>query len=557
MIRKEVIKQYIASLKEDGELDYIFPLLLEQMGYRVLSTPRQSKGMPQYGRDVVAVKKVKGKDTLFLFELKGFGAKDITDRTLNEKDGLIESLRASKNTKYRDASIPGLSKFPRQYVFAHNGYAEANAILTLNDFVAEEFPEGNFDRWDLEKLTTLFSEHLFDETLLTDEQSYRLFKKVLVLLDAEGNDFTDLVSLIELQLSKAEERKKENKRTILNLFATLRLIASMVYFYSKEAENLHPAKFCIDTIVLKTWAWILRGKKEKRPSIIKHFNSLVLLQMQIYEEYLNKVLRFAELEKGLYGFVPSDTEYIFYPLRCYDFLGDMVYFFTLTEAYVQIPKKEERKRMLTLKKIIKNNSACAVPLLDTHSIPILMVFRYLFQHATDEDYQFIGEYLMDTIFNLTKRYFKQKMWPEMSGRRMALAKSLYEKSEDYCSSSSLLILDIFELIAYMDTPELYKALKKVVEESEVNLQVVYPIKEEFDIEQLLFEHRLNDELSVETNIKLPETVEEFQKNYKKKYSSIDFRTDKVNYGFLRVLAHKYYETDFFPDFMGRAYCEEE
>ena len=378
-----------------------------------------------------------------------------------------------------------------------------------------------------------------------------------MLLDAEGNDFTDLVSLIELQLSKAEERKIENKRTILNLFATLRLIASMVYFYSKEAENLHPAKFCIDTIVLKTWAWILRGKKEKRPSIIKHFNSLVLLQMQIYEEYLNKVLRFAELEKGLYGFVPSDTEYIFYPLRCYDFLGDMVYFFTLTEAYVQIPKKEERKRMLTLKKVIKNNSACAVPLLDTHSIPILMVFRYLFQHATDEDYQFIGEYLMDTIFNLTKRFFKQKMWPEMSGRRMALAKSLYEKSEDYCSESSLLILDIFELIAYMDTPELYNAFKKVVEESEVNLQVAYPIKEEFDIEQLLFARRLNDELSVETNIKLPETVKEFQKSYKKKYSSIDYRTDKVNYGFLRVLAHKYYETDFFPDFMGRAYCEEE
>lgn len=91
----------------------------------------------------------------------------------------------------------------------------------------------------------------------------------------------------------------------------------------------------------------------------------------------------------------------------------------------------------------------------------------------------------------------------------------------------------------------------------MNLQVVYPIKEEFDIEQLLFAHRLNDELSVETNIKLPETVKESQKSYKKKYSSIDYRTDKVNYGFLRVLAHKYYETDFFPDFMGRAYCEEE
>lgn len=57
MIRQEIIKQYISSLKEDNELDFIFPILLERMGFRILSTPKQSKGMSQYGRDVVAVKK--------------------------------------------------------------------------------------------------------------------------------------------------------------------------------------------------------------------------------------------------------------------------------------------------------------------------------------------------------------------------------------------------------------------------------------------------------------------------------------------------------------------
>ena len=157
MLKQEIIKQYIATLKEDNELDYIFPLLLKQMGYRILLTPKQSKGQSQYGRDVVAAKNVDGVDTLFLFELKGFSAKDVTDRTLSARDGIIESLNASKNTKYRDASILGLSKCPRKYVFVHNGYAEANALLTLNDYVEENFPEGSFDRWDLDK---------FDNTLL-------------------------------------------------------------------------------------------------------------------------------------------------------------------------------------------------------------------------------------------------------------------------------------------------------------------------------------------------------------------------------------------------------
>ena len=319
MLKQEIIKQYIATLKEDNELDYIFPLLLKQMGYRILLTPKQSKGQPQYGRDVVAAKNIDGVDTLFLFELKGFSAKDITDRTLSARDGIIESLNASKNTKYRDASILGLSKFPRKYVFVHNGYAEANALLTLNDYVEENFPEGSFDRWDLDKLTTLFSEYLFDETLLTDEESYRLFKKVLVLLDGEGNNFKDIVSLIDLQIQKIDGKKKEGRRVVINLFATLRLIASMIYFYSKYCNNLLPAKFCIDTILVKTWAWILKGKKEKKVAIIKHFYSLVLLQVQIYEEYVNKILSVARLNKSMYGFESSDTEYIFYPLRCFDF----------------------------------------------------------------------------------------------------------------------------------------------------------------------------------------------------------------------------------------------
>lgn len=556
MIRQEIIKQYVASLKEDGELDYIFPLLLERMGYRILSTPKHSKGQPQYGRDVVATKKIKGVETLFLFELKGFRAQNITDRSLTENDGIIDSLKASKYTKYRDASIPGLAKYARKYVFVHNGGVDANAQLTWNDFVKEEFPEDNLERWDLAKLTSLFAKFLFDETLLTDETSYRLFKKVLVLLDAEGNNFSDMSTLIDLQIKKIET-KKINPRAILNFFATIRLIASMVYYYAKDANNLYPAKYCIDTIVLKTWAWILKGKSEKKPSIIKHFNSLVLQQIQIYEEYINKISRFSEMNKGLYSFHASDTEYIFYPLRCFEFLADLIYYYIATEAYFKIPKKTARNRMDLLKSIIRNNNACTVPLLDTHSITILMFFSYMYFHSTEkDDDKCLTDYMVDTVINLMYRYSEKKMWPEMNGNRMALAKSLYKKSDDYSCESSLLLLTIFELIAYMNLTQLYVYFRKMVVESGVNLQVAYPNMEEVDIEQLLFEHRLNKEVSVETNIKLPETLEEFRSSFKKKYHSIEYRTDAVNYRFLRVLAHKYYETDMFPDYLGRAFCIE-
>ena len=557
MVRQEVIKQYVASLKEDAELDYIFPLLLERMGYRVLSTPKQSKGKPQFGRDVVATKRIKGVDTLFLFELKGFGSRDINSKTLTAEDGIIDSLKTSKYTEYRDASIPGLAGYTRRWVFVHNGGIDSNVLPTWNDFVQKEFPNGDLERWDLEKLTALFSDYLFDETLLTDEESYHLFKKVLVQIDGEGYHFNDIVTLVDLQIRKIEAKKKENKRDITNMFATLRLIATMVYFYAKECDNLLPAKFCIDTVLLKTWAWVLRGKKERRPAITKHIYSLVLLQIQIYEEYVNKILAFARLNKGMYGFESTDTEYVFYPLRCFDFLGDLLYFYFLTESLGNPGKEEIRNRMEALKLVIKNNNACSMPLLDTHSIVIQMVFLYMYHRSNgQEDTQALGKYLIDTVINLTKRYQKQGMWPEMTGNRMALARSLYEKDEDYCCDSSLLIMVLFELIAYLNIEQLYTTFKKVVEESGVNLQIAFPITEENDIEQLLFEHRLYEEMAVQTDIKLPETIDDFHDNYMKKYTSINYRTDAAGYGFLRLLAHKYYETDLFPDFLGRAYCKD-
>ena len=85
MIRKEIINQYVASLKEDSELDYIFPLLLERMGFRLLSTPVQSKGQPQYGRDVVALKEYHGQMTCGSLNLRVFELKILLTRLFMKK----------------------------------------------------------------------------------------------------------------------------------------------------------------------------------------------------------------------------------------------------------------------------------------------------------------------------------------------------------------------------------------------------------------------------------------------------------------------------------------
>lgn len=554
-LRQEIVKQYIATLKEDSELDYIFPLLLTRMGFRILSTPKQSKGQSQYGRDVVAVRKEKGNTFLYLIELKGFRARNIDDRVLNEKDGLIESMRASKYTPYKDASIPDLDSYSRKYVYVHNGYVEANTLPSLDGFVSEEFPDGNFERWDLDKLTDLFSRYLFEETILTDSESYRLFKKVLVLLDAEANDYADIVALIERQIGLLESHKKISQRVIKNYFATLRLIGGMVYFYAKEADNLYPAKYCMDTIVLTTWRWILHKRLNEKKSIIALFTPVVKQQLMVYEAYLRKIIGATGFENGFYGFRSTDVEKVFYPLRCYDFLSDLLYYLFAVE-YLGCDDKISVNGKLQIKEILEHNGGFKMPLLDTHSIPIQLLFLYFMRRPEDDDVQFVAHYLLESIENMILRHVETGMWPEMTGNRMALAKSLYSMSDEYCSDSSLLLTILFELLAYIGFDEAYQFFRKHVTESGVSLQVAYPIVDEYDIEENLFSHRLYDEMSVQTNIELPETLDEFTESFRKPYNSMKYRTDEAGFYFLRILAHIYYQTDFFPDFLSPIFCRD-
>ena len=64
---KPIIREYLASLKERGELDAILPDLLSELGYTVFSRP--SRGTRQFGVDVAAIGP-HGDDRVYLFSIK-------------------------------------------------------------------------------------------------------------------------------------------------------------------------------------------------------------------------------------------------------------------------------------------------------------------------------------------------------------------------------------------------------------------------------------------------------------------------------------------------------
>jgi hypothetical protein len=310
-----------------------------------------------------------------------------------------------------------------------------------------------------------------------------------------------------------------------------------------------------DRVVLKTWAWILKNKKEKSKIVIDFFSKIVDLHLEIYFTYIRKIIPLALGYKGLYMYQGTDSERVLYPLRCYAFMNDLLYYYMVSCYFCNRNKQYLDSAKNTVLKVLLNNSGFEVPLLDTHAITLQLLVSFIFRFTlSEEDEKTIMEFIKRLTLNVIIRKNEKEMFPELHGNSKQVAKSIYAKSSEYSDSSSLFLMSLIEIIAWAEADPLYTILREKIEETKVNLQVSYPIESE-DLEIKLFEHQLSDEMAVQTNIKLPESLEEFNKSYKKRYNSIDFRTTKTRFWFLVILAHIHYQTDLFPDYMNLGFLE--
>lgn len=557
-MNNRIIRDYIASLKEDKELDAIFPLLLSAMGFRIVSTPVSSKGQSQFGKDIIAWGKAEdGILYRWYFELKGNAAKDIDDRTFNAPDGVRESIQAAKDTPFEDPAIPFFNNLPVKICFVHNGLLKENTRQQYEGFIKREFPEDGpmkFERWDIERLTDYFAMYLFNANLFCDEESYRLLLKALVLMDAPGWSVVHVDKVIDIQLNRCP-LSKANNRIIEKTFAVLGLLMELVAKYAVENENLLPAKQTSERVVLKTWTWILKNNKEKTKKILDLFNELVVRHLNIYNQYVAKLIPIATSYKGLFQAGGGESEIVFYPMRCYDFLNDLLYYSMLVQLYK--PEQEiQRNHVEMIAKVIESNSGFNTPLLDTNSITLLMLLRYTDVNDRDGSlHKVVSNLIKDICLNIVLRHKDMDMWPELYGNRRSVAKSVFYKSEEYTDASSLFLMTLVEIVAWMEVDELYEMLRKEIVDSKVDLQVAYPVASD-DLEIKLFEKRLYDEIAVETSIELPEKLVDFKKSFRKYYNHIPLRTEETPFYILILLAHIHYQTDMFPDYVSFGFLEE-
>lgn len=555
-----IVKEYLASLKEDSELDYLFPILLNLMGFRIIQTAKESKGQSQYGKDIIAIgKDINGNKYKWYFELKGYADRDITQSNYSKSDGIRESIIEAKDTVFKDSTITGFNDLPTKIVIVHNGVLKTNIRDTFEGFISREFKEGDFERWDIYYLTDLFSEFLFNEYLLSDDESNRLLKKTLAFLDSPDNTYDDFKNLVDIQFNKVDDIKS---RAFKKLFATLSLLNSIIFNYSIENNYLIPAKECSKYLILKTWYWILENNLQKKNAIIREYKKLLKIQYEIFDRYFKKTFHIAKIKNGLFSEYGNFYEKIGYPLRCYEYLDDLIYYCRLRNTVFKNKNtdriKDKQKDFII--ELIKNNSGFVRPILDNHSIPIIQLFLFFAEEgkARQKDVNFLFEFINQAIVNIKIEKIRHNRLPELNSNVNLLIEFVATgiKPDNYIDKSSVLLAILLELCVVFNSEELFKEILSIIDK-DTSLQIVSIDSNKHNVEKLLFERELHDIYFVDCIERVNDSLKLLKENgnfedFKKSISTkieepIVYECDSLGLSCIRYLAHSYYKNEILPE----------
>jgi hypothetical protein len=569
-IQPIIVREYLESLKESEELDYIFPILLEAEGFIIFSKPTEYKGFSQYGKDIVAVgiDFHDGKKKKFHFELKGGDDRHISKSNLTKNDGIIESLRESKYAEFKTLNEE-YQKLPLKIVLVHNGEIKASIQKPFEDFIAKEFPlngDIEFEHWGISELTKLFSEKLFSAFLLTDPKTTKLFNRVLINLDVSEKVSQEFIELLDCMFSQIDRRqyKKTIPRNYIALFESIRLISFIIYTESKSYNNLSIAKKYLSCLILKYWNWILSNKFENDKKITQHFDKTLKLYMEVLNEYFQRTLPISVLKDGLYSEQGGRYEEVGYTCRTFEYLQDLCFF--LNFLIVQNADENEKSKM---KQIIVNvlnaNNVTSRPLLDIQSIPIISILNLFLSTEDNKNAEIYLELVFDNLINAKERYDRM---PDANNdiKNVIRYAATKEKSMYYIDTTSLLIATLLEFTVILNREDIFNTVRDFVKKHSIDIAIFVPHhgmdstskpliqNTNFDLEELLFSLEPFNEGYQHNVIMTKNFKDELDfEDYKKLVLSLkneftyEYRTDKAGYSFLKDLAHIYNRTPYFPD----------
>lgn len=382
---KLVFTEYLAALRERGELDLLMPDLLSEVGFTVLSRP--AIGTKQYGVDVAAVGDPgDGVRRMYLLAIK---PRDLRRSDWNNNE---QSLRPSLD-QIRDVYI---EKFiPRRYkqlpiviVLCIGGQVHEDVKIDVDGYIdTKEEDDIKYEVWNGDFLAGLLLSGILRENALPKEGRSDL-RKSIALVDEPESGFGHYCKFVSDIRNNCKPKRPARLTAIRQIYVAL----WTVYVWARDAGNLETAYQCSERSLLEAWPLIkeyLYGKSKEARQLSQTMQRLIGLHQTIEAEFIAQYVEpRATALHALSCAVRSDSA-LDVNLRLFDVIGrvgtsglwteHVVSQFESGESSDAANKLRERLQHLAqlVANLISNNPVLNTPVKDSQAIDINIVCLFL------------------------------------------------------------------------------------------------------------------------------------------------------------------------------------
>jgi len=380
---KLLIRQYVASLRERGELDAILPDLLSELGYNVISRPMI--GTRQYGVDIAAVGADNdGEQKLFLLSVKQ------GDLTRSDWEGTPQALRPSldeiRNIYLRLRVPREFQELKTVICLCFGGDVHENVQDNVTGYIEEYSSDRlSFQQWNGDLISGLLVDGILKERLVEPELRTS-FQKAVAMVDEPAISFEHFSHLVRQLCAKKTHSAKERATIARQLYLCLWVL----FVWARDADNVEGPYKASELVVLHCWE-LLRpdlGKNSKASHQNGEiFSEIVNLHFAIFdvlvsEKILPHVDKLHAISSAVGSASPVDVN-----LKLFDLVGRIalhgLWKLWLSSGDAVLPSirnewEDESVQEISHKLVllIRNNPALLSPMQDSQSIDIALVLIF-------------------------------------------------------------------------------------------------------------------------------------------------------------------------------------
>jgi len=281
---KLMIREFVASLRERGELDAILPDLLSELGYTIISRP--GRGTRQHGVDIAAVgQDDDGQRKVFLFSVKQ------GDLTRQDWDGTPQALRSSLN-EIQDAYIP--SRIPKRYqdlrvviCLCIGGEILEQVADDVRGYISKHTTDRvAFDEWNGDRIAEFILGGILREEILP--RSLRSsFQKSVAMVDEPDVSYYHFTALVGQLRSNAGEHLAARVTAARQIYVCLWIL----FVWARDVENLEGPYRCSELVLLNTWELLkpsIGRRNNNAKALVRALHQLIALHVLIANYFLDE-----------------------------------------------------------------------------------------------------------------------------------------------------------------------------------------------------------------------------------------------------------------------------